>query len=439
MIENLRLSFQGIFSHKMRSLLTMLGIIIGIAAIIAIVSTIKGTNDEIKNSLIGSGDNVVKVSLSQGGMEVNPGDTDMSKVPIINDDMLESIKEFPTIVDAAKYHKAVAYDGFINHGKNQLSSTFLIGCNNDYLNLESYEVKGGRLFTENDFKKFRKVAILDSSTAYTIFEGEDPIGKTIEISGNPFVVVGLVDKDEDDNAVVINGIEDWYTYYGDSSTGILFIPDSVWPIVYSYDQPYQLIIKASSTEEMSQAGKDAQDYLNGFITSNSRKSGMSAQDGMSDDDSMDGGETVKYKSQDMQEKAKELQKLKNSTNKQLIWIASISLLVGGIGVMNIMLVSVTERTREIGLKKAIGARKSAILSQFLTEASVLTSIGGILGVLSGIGLAYFISKLAEVPVAISVPAILLSVIFSMVIGIVFGLIPSIKAANLNPIDALRYE
>ena len=107
--------------------------------------------------------------------------------------------------------------------------------------------------------------------------------------------------------------------------------------------------------------------------------------------------------------------------------------------MNIMLVSVTERTREIGLKKAIGARKSAILSQFLTEAAVLTSIGGLLGVAAGIGLAYFISRLAEVPVAISVPAIAVSVVFSMVIGIIFGLLPSIKAANLSPIEALRYE
>jgi putative ABC transport system permease protein len=123
----------------------------------------------------------------------------------------------------------------------------------------------------------------------------------------------------------------------------------------------------------------------------------------------------------------------------LIWIAAISLLVGGIGVMNIMLVSVTERTAEIGLKKAIGARKSAILSQFLTEAAVLTSLGGIIGVVVGIILSYIISNIAEVKVAISVPAIIVSVAFSMVIGIIFGLIPSVKASNLNPIDALRYE
>jgi putative ABC transport system permease protein len=134
-----------------------------------------------------------------------------------------------------------------------------------------------------------------------------------------------------------------------------------------------------------------------------------------------------------------MQKLSESTNQQLIWIASISLLVGGIGVMNIMLVSVTERTKEIGLKKAIGARKKTILAQFLTEASILTSIGGILGVVSGIGLSMIVSRVAGTPSAISVGAIILSVVFSTLIGVIFGLMPSIKAANLNPIDALRSE
>ena len=123
----------------------------------------------------------------------------------------------------------------------------------------------------------------------------------------------------------------------------------------------------------------------------------------------------------------------------LIGIASISLLVGGIGVMNIMLVSVTERTREIGLKKALGARRRTILGQFLTEAAMLSSIGGVLGIIAGIILARVISMLAMVPVAISTPSIIIAVLFSMVVGIIFGLVPSVKAANLNPIDALRYE
>ena len=148
---------------------------------------------------------------------------------------------------------------------------------------------------------------------------------------------------------------------------------------------------------------------------------------------------VQYKSMDLMDQAAQLQQLASSTNIMLIAIASISLLVGGIGVMNIMLVSVTERTNEIGLKKALGARNSRILLQFLTEAVVLTSLGGILGVISGIVLAEVISRVAGTPVAISVPAIILSVVFSMAIGVIFGFLPSVQAANLNPIDALRRE
>ena len=143
------------------------------------------------------------------------------------------------------------------------------------------------------------------------------------------------------------------------------------------------------------------------------------------------------RSQDMLEQAQQLQSMSESTNMQLVWIASISLIVGGIGVMNIMLVSVTERTSEIGLKKALGAKKRRIRMQFLTEAAVLTSLGGLIGVASGIGLAQLISKMMQIPVSVSIPAILISVVFSTVIGVVFGLVPAIKAANLNPIDALR--
>ena len=148
---------------------------------------------------------------------------------------------------------------------------------------------------------------------------------------------------------------------------------------------------------------------------------------------------MKYQAEDIMKQVKSMQKLSESTNNQLIWIASISLLVGGIGVMNIMLVSVTERTKEIGLKKAIGARKKTILGQFLTEASVLTSIGGIIGVVTGIGLSKVVGKVTGSPTAISVPSIVIAVLFSTVIGVVFGLLPSVKAANLNPIDALRSE
>lgn len=420
MLENIRLAFQGIVTHKMRSFLTMLGIIIGIAAIIAIVSTIKGTNDEIKNSLVGSGDNVVSVMLMQSGMEVTPDSgVDTSNVPIINDNMLESIKDFDSVEDVAIFHKNEMYDG-ISRLSNELAGANIYGADNKFIKLMNFTLTEGRLFTSDDMDRYRNVVIIDSSSAYMLFDGEDPIDKTIEIYGKPFVIIGTIEK-QDTVEPTINSVEDWYTYYGDESSSVLIIPDTSWPIISTYDQPYQLMVKATSTETMADAGKKTQDYLNSYI------------------DTAEEEGAVKYTSENILEKARELQRLKNSTNKQLIWIASISLIVGGIGVMNIMLVSVTERTKEIGLKKAIGARKGVILGQFLTEAAVLTSIGGLIGVLAGIGLAYFISRLAEVPVAISVPAILISVIFSMAIGIIFGLIPSIKASNLNPIDALRYE
>ena len=204
-----------------------------------------------------------------------------------------------------------------------------------------------------------------------------------------------------------------------SHLGKIIIPDNVWPVIYQYDEPQNLVVRAKSTDDMTTAGEKAADILNAMLT-------------VSDD-------TVKYKGEDLLEQATQIQEISNSTNQQLIWIASISLLVGGIGVMNIMLVSVTERTGEIGLKKALGARKRRILTQFLTEAAVLTLLGGIIGVLGGIALAYIISKVSAVPVAISGVSIVIAVLFSTLIGIIFGLIPSVKAANMNPIEALRHE
>ena len=170
---------------------------------------------------------------------------------------------------------------------------------------------------------------------------------------------------------------------------------------------------------MEKAGQDTQSILNKTISSKQ--------------------ENFKYKADNLLEQARKMQDLSSATNNQLIWIASISLLVGGIGVMNIMLVSVTERTSEIGLKKAIGAPKRTILAQFLTEAAVLTSIGGMLGVAAGIGMAQVINRISGVAVSIDVLASVVAVVFSMLIGIIFGLLPSVKAANMDPIAALRRE
>ena len=417
MIENIRLSFQGIWSHKMRSFLTMLGIIIGIASIISIVSTIKGTNEQIKKNLIGSGTNTVQIQLYQGDYQYEMLYNGLPDgIPVRDETTMEKIKSVKNVEDAAFYTSRSDYNNSVYYGNNGISGSQVFGIDNSYFTTNGLVLKSGRTFVDSDFTDFHAAAIIDADTADSLFDGENPIGKTIEISGIPFTVVGIVDEDSKFEPV-INSIDEYYTYYSNSSASRIFVPSSMWPALYSFDEPQNVAIRVSNTEAMTDAGKAVAEIMNTNVTNSE----------------------IKYQAQDLLKQAQDLQDLSSSTNSQLIWIASISLLVGGIGVMNIMLVSVTERTREIGLKKAIGAKKSRILWQFLTEAAVLTSLGGIVGVGAGIGLAAIISRVTSAPVAISVPSIIIAVVFSMVIGIIFGLLPSFKAANLNPIDALRHE
>lgn len=417
MLENIRLSFQGIWSHKMRSFLTMLGIIIGIAAIIAIVSTIQGTNEQIKENLIGSGENTVEVSLYQGEWEYEMEYSGAPEgVPLVSDSVLEEIREISHVENVATYLQRQDYSG-VYYLNTSLSGGYVVGIDKNYFDTCNYIVKDGRGFCDSDFTDYRKVAILDSDSSSALFQGEDPLGKTIEIQKEPYTVIGVVTKAKTFEPV-INSIDDYYTY-AQESAGSVYVPDTTWPTIYQYDEPQNVVVRVDSTDNMTSVGKSCADTLNSYLS-------------VKDD-------TIKYKAKDLLEQAQQIQELSSSTNTMLIWIAGISLIVGGIGVMNIMLVSVTERTQEIGLKKAIGARKSRILGQFLTEAAVLTSLGGILGVIAGTVLAQVISYVTTTPVAISIPAAIIAVLFSMVIGIVFGVFPSYKAANLNPIDALRHE
>ena len=303
------------------------------------------------------------------------------------------------------------------HQNHTLDGGHLYGIDSDYLQASGKVIVKGRGFIDSDYTTHRKVVLLDDTAVTTLFEDVDPIGRTIEIGSEPFIVVGIV-KQLSQFEPVINSLQDYYMY-AHEEYGEVYVPISCWPILYRFDEPQSVLLKVSNTDSMTSVGKDAADILNTNIHS---------QDN-----------TVKYQAEDLLKQAENLQQLSASTNRMLIWIAAISLLVGGIGVMNIMLVSVTERTREIGLKKALGAKKSNILVQFLTEAAVLTSMGGIIGIIVGIGLAYAISSIAQTPVAISVPAIIIAVGFSVAVGLIFGLLPSINAANLNPIDALRSE
>lgn len=415
MLENIRLAFQGVWSHKMRSMLTMLGIIIGIAAIITIVSTIKGTNEQIKENLIGAGNNVVTVQLNENGY---PFDATWNDIPSCVRPITEQTRQELEQLDGAQrvslfYSRSYA-DG-VFYQDNQYNGS-IYGVDENYLGAYGYQVKLGRGFTKGDYQNFRKVVLVDDNAISALSLGQNPVGQVLEIQEETYTIVGVVGMSQDFSPT-INSMNDYQMYVG-SSSGNIYLPSAVWPVSYRFDEPQNVAIKVASTDEMATVGKNAADLL----TERQIVGESSGYD---------------YRSQDMLEQAQQLQKMSQATNTQLIWIASISLLVGGIGVMNIMLVSVTERTSEIGLKKALGAKKRRILLQFLTEAAVLTSLGGVIGVATGIGLAELISKMMEIPVAISFPAIGISVAFSTLIGVVFGLLPATQAANLNPIEALR--
>ena len=415
MLENINLAFQGVWSHKLRSFLTMLGIIIGIAAIITIVSTIKGTNEQIKQNLIGAGNNVVNVMLMQDN---NQMDFSYSPVPsgvsMITPEMRDEIDKLDKVKESSLYYSRSWADGI--YVGNSSFNGVIYGGDSHFLSVMDYAVNYGRGFIDSDFTTCRKVALLDANTARSLFQGLNPIGGTVEIQGEPYTVVGVISP-RSTSEPVINSLNDYYMYSGNTS-GTIVIPASCWPISYRYDEPATVAVRTTTTNDMTDAGNNVAKYLNENVISTDK---------------------CKYQAKDLLQQAADLQSLSETTNKQLIWIAAISLVVGGIGVMNIMLVSVTERTREIGLKIAIGAQQSRILWQFLTEAAVLTSLGGILGVACGIGLAYLLSSVMGTPVAISVGACGIAVTFSMVIGVVFGLMPAIKASKLNPIEALRRE
>lgn len=418
MFDSVSQAFQGIFGHKLRSFLTMLGIIIGIASIITIISTIKGTNEQIKENLIGAGNNVVMVQLYQDNYVYT---MDYNSLPmgvkVMEADQREELRKLDGIADVSFYRSRS--NASIYYKDAPISGT-VYGIDDSYFSVNGYQIKLGRGFQERDYAACRKNVILDETAARTAFGTENPIGQTIEIKQEAYCVVGVVALSRSFEPK-INSIQDYNTY-AVSDGGKIFMPDAAWGVSFRFDEPQNACVRASSTDEMATAGKAAADYLSEHqIAALAEKNGYS------------------YRSNNLLKQAEQLQEMSSATNNQLIWIAMISLLVGGVGVMNIMLVTVTERTGEIGLKKAIGAKRRRILNQFLTEAAVLTGIGGVLGVLGGIGLSAAISKFADTPTSLSVPAIVASTVFSVVIGIVFGFFPAVKASKLNPIEALRRD
>ena len=264
MLENLIYAVQGIWSHKMRSFLTMLGVIIGIAAIIAIVSTIKGTNDQIMQNLIGAGNNAVTISLMQGESEYYMDGGAPAGVSTVSDEQKEEIRSLPDAADASFYVKRSYLDG-VESGENTLDMGSICGVDLHYLSTCGYIVSAGRPFVEKDYTDFRKVILIDEKIAQSLFDNTNPLGLTIAIHGEPFIVIGVIRK-ADNFQPVINSFSDYMTYHQEEY-GTMLIPSAAWPIIFAYDEPENCVVRAKTTEGMSTVGKDAEKIMNQSVTS----------------------------------------------------------------------------------------------------------------------------------------------------------------------------
>ena len=260
MLENIHLAFEGIWSHKLRSILTMLGIIIGIAAIITIVSTIKGTNEQIKENLIGAGNNVVTVQLNQNG---NTYDLSWSPLPdtvrVISEETRQALEDINGAEEVSLYYSRSYTDGFF-----YLDTPFngnVLGVDRYYFSTYGMQIRAGRGFTEKDYTEFRKVALVDSTAAKSLFSGADPVGKEIEFGSDVYTVVGVIGPAEEFTPT-IKSLNDYYLYANNGS-GSIYFPDSLWPALYQFDEPQSVAIKVKNTDVMASVGKKAADLLTG--------------------------------------------------------------------------------------------------------------------------------------------------------------------------------
>lgn len=421
-------------SNKMRSLLTMLGIIIGIAAVIAIETVGNSMTGSVMDSMSGMGASNISVTVTQKSSSDTSGtsqgvrlrrfmDSKPSDADLITDAMMNDFTAaFPTQVHHIELTQQVGSGTTAKYGDPTTSITATVsGINHAALAArdDDSQILYGR-WLDDDRDAGRKVACVSEKFVEQAIGGsaQDAIGKAVTLTINQnlytFYIQGVYKYTEDSYSSMFGGSDD------DSIQTDFYIPLDVAKTIAGAGAGYQSItvVANGGTVNVTDFVNTVGDFFASYYTRNDSWT-VSASSLASLLDSMSS--------------------MMSTVSLGISAIAALSLLVGGIGVMNIMLVTVTERTQEIGLKKAIGARRRRILNQFLTEAAVLTSLGGMLGVIVGIIMARLISSVMGTPTAISVPAILIAVVFSMIIGIVFGLLPAVKASNLNPIQALRRD
>jgi len=399
----IKAAFKSIFKNRMRSLLTSLGIIIGVSAVIVMVSVGEGSQAQIENNINALGTNLLIVfpgSASSGGARMGAGSFNRFTF-----DDVEKIKNEATLLEGVS--SVVRSGGQVIGGVGNWN-TSVYGVDPDYFEIRNWQIEYGEFFTDKDVTAKKKVALLGKTVADELFPDEDPTGQSIRIRNIPFTVIGVL------KAKGQSGM-------GQDQDDVILAPSTT--VLYRLKgRQWVDMINASavSTEHMEKSQEELRQI---FRESHRLNPG--------DDDDF----TIRSQA----EITAAVTETSRTMTLLLGSIAAVSLVVGGIGIMNIMLVSVTERTREIGIRLSVGARASDIMTQFLTEAVVLSLSGGLLGILLSAGVVAILNNFTDIAAIINPEIIFISVVFSAAVGIFFGFYPARKAAALNPIDALRYE
>lgn len=407
--ESATMALSTLKANKLRSTLTILGVTVGVLTVLSMVSIIQGLNKTFAEQIESLGSNTIFVNKFNPSFSPQKSQEELQRKELNRADAEAISIEAESIAGVAPFIRKLAET--VRFKEKQTETPILLGVTPEYSYTVSQYVGEGRFLTEIDVQDRRNVAIIGRDVAKALFEEyQNPIGEDIKIGGNVFKIIGVM--------------EDLGTFFGQSRDNSIFIPittfQKYYPEIVFPDFIFAIIVRPQTRAEVPTAMSEITDILrrrrqDKFGEQNSF--GISSQDALLDI----------------------YNQLTGATYLVLTAISAVALMIGGIGVMNIMLVSVTERTKEIGIRKAVGATRLSVMTQFLIEAVILTGIGGIIGLVIGEGMSILINTFSPLPAYIPVWAIILSLFVSAGVGIVFGLYPAWKAARLNPIDALRYE